>query len=280
MKKIILCISFFAACLYVKAQYSSDTLDFSPFDSGTPITDQYASEGIIFEGYAASGDPVTYDYGAGSFGKVLHSDDWYHPIKMTFTDTLDASVYHLIDKLEFDNPINSEVDYITVDAYDSLDVLVGHYLSTSPEHVTLDYTGAHVAYVILDDSAYTAYVIDNVVAHFIKQHENDTTVTDTTTTDTTIIDTTIVDTADIIAVQFRSDLRIFPNPSDGEIHIKCDAIMDAAEITNEAGQLIYALRPDQKEITVHFPNAGVYFVTITAQGQMITKTIVIDQGKR
>ncbi|MBC8173701.1 MAG: hypothetical protein H7X71_07335, partial [Chitinophagales bacterium] len=169
MKKAL--FLFFCSVCITKFGYTqtvSDTIDFSAYESETIITDQYLSESFLFSGYDGSGDPRVYDYGVGSYGRVLRSDDWYNPIKVSFVDSADTDVFRLIEKLDFDNPIDSEVDYISVDAYDSMDVLVVHHVSTSPEHVSLDFASENIAYVVFDDSAFTAYVIDNLIVEFAK----------------------------------------------------------------------------------------------------------------
>jgi len=139
-----------------------DTINFEGYPYNSAITDQYLSNGGIFSGYNGSGIPVTYDYGIYSFGSTLHSDDWYNPLKLKFVDPLDSTQGKLISKLTFLNPINPEVDYIKVIIYDENDSAVASYLSTSPEWVTIDLASNNGAYAVFDDSASTAYVIDNV----------------------------------------------------------------------------------------------------------------------
>jgi hypothetical protein len=143
-----------------------DTITFLPYASGTIMNTQYANEGVTFSGFNGSGDPDIYDYGTASYGRVLKSDSWYNPLRINFVDTANTQ-YHLAQKIEFDNPVAiTETDYISVDAYDSMDVLLYHYLSTSPEHVVLNFPSPSVAYITLDDSANTAYIVDNILVDF------------------------------------------------------------------------------------------------------------------
>lgn len=138
-------------------------IDFEGYPSGTQITDQYLSYGVLFSGYPA-GDPppVTWDYGPGSYGSVLISYDWFSAMKVEFVDPLNPALYLPVSHIEFDNPINPEVDYIVVEVFDASGQLLYTYTSASPERVVID-LGAYVAaYMILDDSADTAYVIDNL----------------------------------------------------------------------------------------------------------------------
>lgn len=146
-------------------KYVTDTITFSPYASGTVITNQTYPKGAVFSGVGTA-DPVVYDYGAGSFGKILRSDTWYDPVRVDFVDTLTGTNLALVQKIELENPINSEVDYITVDVYDEFNNLLYHYNSASPEYITIDLGTPMAAYMILDDSLNTAYVVDNILLDF------------------------------------------------------------------------------------------------------------------
>jgi hypothetical protein len=140
-----------------------DVIDFEGYPSGTPITDQYVSYGVLFSGYPP-GDPtpVTFDYGSSSYGSVLISHDWFAAMRVDFVDPLNPSLFLPVSHIEFDNPIDSEVDYIVVEVFDAGGLLLYSYTSASPERVVID-LGAYVAaYMILDDGGGTAYVIDNL----------------------------------------------------------------------------------------------------------------------
>lgn len=140
----------------------SDTINFDPYPTGTVITNQYLYNGAFFSGYNGSTDPIIHDY-FGSYGRTLHSDNWYNALRLNFVNPLNQLQYDPVKKIEFDNPIDSEVDYISVTVYDSLNTIIYQYVSTSPQHVVIN-LGANIgAYMIFDDSASTAYVIDNIV---------------------------------------------------------------------------------------------------------------------
>ena len=142
---------------------SGYVIDFEGFPSGTPITDQYLSYGVLFSGYPAGNPPpVTWDYGPGSYGSVLISYDWFSAMRVEFVDPLNPTFYLPVSHIEFDNPINPEVDYIVVEVFDASGQLLYSYTSTSPERVVIDLGAPVAAYMILDDSASTAYVIDNL----------------------------------------------------------------------------------------------------------------------
>jgi len=142
---------------------SSYVIDFEGYPSGTQITDQYLSYGVLFSGYPpGESPPMTEDYGAGSYGSVLRSHDWYSAMRIEFVDPLNPTFYLPVSHIEFDNPIDSEVDYIAVEVFDASGQLLYSYTSTSPERVVIDLGAPVAAYMILDDSASTAYVIDNL----------------------------------------------------------------------------------------------------------------------
>lgn len=155
-------ISYHNTAVSASVRDYGDTIDFQGYNSNTPITDNYWEDGAIFSGHNGSGVPVTYDYGMYSFTSTLHSDDWYNAMKLRIVDVNDTTISKPISHLSFFNPINSEIDYIKVTVYDNQDNEVATYLSTSPEWVSIDVPSNDGAYVVFDDSASTAYVIDLV----------------------------------------------------------------------------------------------------------------------
>lgn len=146
-------------------KYITDTINFTPYASGTVLTNQTFQKGAVFSGIATP-DPVVYDYGVGTYGKVLRSDSWYDPVRVDFVDTLTGTNLALVQKIELENPVTSEVDYMTVDVYDELNNLLYHHLSASPEYIIIDLGIPSAAYMVLDDSAATAYIVDNILLDF------------------------------------------------------------------------------------------------------------------
>jgi len=146
---------------------SGDTVTFEEYGTGTVITDQYISHGMFFSGVESGQNPVIHDYGPAVYTRVLHSYDWFGPLKITFIVPGDSSLTpQPVTSLSFDNPVDSEIDYIDVKAYNSDSVLVYQYTSTSPEHVAIAFTEP-VAYIVFDDSSNTAYVIDNILTNSV-----------------------------------------------------------------------------------------------------------------
>ena len=142
----------------------SDTMTFYGMPSYTTITNQYLYTGAFCSGYNGSFDPVTYDYGTTSYGSVMHSDNWFNALRINFVDPNNQNLYVPINHVEFDNPIAvTETDYMSVDIYDFNNALLLHYMSTSPEHVVINFSTCTAAYMVLDDSAGTAYVVDNIL---------------------------------------------------------------------------------------------------------------------
>jgi len=235
----------------------TDTINFTPFPDGTVITNQYLSYGAQFEGYNGSSDPIIYDY-IGSYGRVLRSDNWYNALRLNFVDSSNTSQYQPVDHIEFDNPINSEIDYISVDVYDSLDNLIYHYLSTSPEHVVIDFETAMGAYMTFDDSASTAYVIDNIL------FENNI-------------------TSSVHQIISEADIVISPVPFQNEITFsipnkKVTGV--SLVITNTFGQIVFSSGSNifentfSKTFDLGFLSSGIYFADIIIDGKRSVRKIV------
>ncbi len=230
----------------------TDTITFNGLVSGTTITNQYQNKGVVFTGYAGSGNPVTYDY-TGSYGSVLISDNWYNPLRVNFVDTGSGTFYHLARNIEFNNPITTEVDYISVHVYDSANVLLYHYLSTSPEHVVINLATSSAAYMVLDDSSGTAYVVDNILVDFGPTSQ-----------------------AGINEVQ-KTSFIVFPNPSNGNIAIRNENNIDEIKIENILGQTIYTTKPNQKNVSLQLAEPGLFFVKLTSGNKTKSQRVVITK---
>jgi len=184
----------------LKCYAANDTITFNDLTDGTIITNQYRISGVIFSGYNGSSAPVIYDYSPKySYGKILRSDDWFNPLRIDFVDPINVSEYHPAKRIEFDNVVDSiisqnlEVDYMSIDVYDSTNVLIYHYISSSPEHVVLNFDNPSAAYITIDDSANTSFALDNILVDF---------------------------GASTYVNEFSSnDIRIFPNPFNEHLNI-------------------------------------------------------------
>ncbi|MDM7917426.1 MAG: hypothetical protein ACE15D_14825 [Candidatus Eisenbacteria bacterium] len=159
--RLLVCIVAAIGLLGVTGLARAETVTFDEYGSGTPITDQYLPQGVVFSGYGADPPPQIYDY-VGYIGRVLISYDWYSAMVIRFVEPSDPGTYRPVSEIAFDNPIDSEVDYIVARVYDANDNLIYEYTSSSPERVEIQLGSAEGAYMILDDDQNTAYVIDNL----------------------------------------------------------------------------------------------------------------------
>lgn len=228
----------------------TDTITFDELVSGTIVTDQYAAQGALFMGYDGSGDPETYDYGTGSFGPILHSDNWYNPIRMNFVDTIDSSFPAFAKKIEFDNPIDSEVDYISFKVYDENDNLIHSYMSTSPEHVEVEFDDYIASYVVFDDSLQTAYVIDNILLDI---------------------------SSDYVSVEEEgaAEFSIYPNPSKGEFNLSSSQTIEEIRVMDASGKQLEVINPQAKSYMLEINQPGVYFLMIQTTSDVQTQKVVV-----
>lgn len=141
---------------------SSDTVTFNEYPSGTLITNQYLNMGVLFSGVGGNPPPEVYDYGPTSYGRVLIGHNWYDGILIKFVEPLDSTLYRPVSSIAFDNPVSAEVDFITIKVYGINDSLLFTHTSASPERVEINLGNSVAAYMILDDSAATAYILDNL----------------------------------------------------------------------------------------------------------------------
>ncbi len=70
-------------------------------------------------------------------------------------------------------------------------------------------------------------------------------------------------------------LRIYPNPSSGEITISSEEILSNITVTNLLGQIMYQSRPNEMNISMQLKQAGIYFVSATSGGKTSTMKLII-----
>jgi hypothetical protein len=70
-------------------------------------------------------------------------------------------------------------------------------------------------------------------------------------------------------------IYIYPNPSQGEIHITGEFIIDEINIIDLLGQIIYENKPNERKVILQFNKEGIYFITVVANGQTAIKKILI-----
>lgn len=162
MKRHLLLLSI-VALVAADTAAQCDTLDFEGYASDTPFLNQYQSCGVVFSSNGVLTPPVTYDYGSFSWGSVLHSYDWYGELRMDFVDPANGTTHVPVSYVSFDNPIDTEIDYIVGTAYDVNGTVLTTFNSQSPDRVEISMAGPTIAYIVMDDANTSAYVIDNLV---------------------------------------------------------------------------------------------------------------------
>lgn len=146
----------------VNESFATDTITFNEYAGDTPITNQYLDKGVLFSGFENTPPPWIEDYG-GNLGRVLRSYNWYDGILIRFVEPSDTTVYRPVNAIGFKNPAASEVDFIIAKIYDAQDRLVHRCTSASPEQVNLTMDSPIGAYMVIDDSANTAFIIDDLI---------------------------------------------------------------------------------------------------------------------
>ena len=88
------------------------------------------------------------------------------------------------------------------------------------------------------------------------------------------VSTTATDISDI---DFSSSIVLFPNPNNGQISITATDKIDLIEISNSSGKIVYGQKLNSSQASFSLDNAGVYFVTTTAEGHTTTKKLLVVQ---
>jgi len=70
-------------------------------------------------------------------------------------------------------------------------------------------------------------------------------------------------------------IEIYPNPGGGKTRLRSSGIIDNLRISNLAGQTIYTNKPGQKDISLEFDHAGVYFIQIISADKMVVRKIIV-----
>jgi hypothetical protein len=69
---------------------------------------------------------------------------------------------------------------------------------------------------------------------------------------------------------------VFPNPSAGQINIRCSQDIDEIKITNLLGQVIYQSKVEEKNLPLQINESGIYFVSVTTNNKVLTKKLVVN----
>ncbi len=79
-------------------------------------------------------------------------------------------------------------------------------------------------------------------------------------------------------IKNQSTLRtcsIYPNPTQGEIFLESDLIVDAITITNSLGQVIRKIMPDAKKVKVVLNEPGVYCIYFKIGSQINVRKVLV-----
>ena len=83
----------------------------------------------------------------------------------------------------------------------------------------------------------------------------------------------------------RQSIDLFPNPSDGNFNLELNGFEDSEAntlILNSTGQVVYESNDTPREFNYQLPidlsdaPAGIYYVMVTYNGNVITKTVMIN----
>jgi hypothetical protein len=70
-------------------------------------------------------------------------------------------------------------------------------------------------------------------------------------------------------------INIYPNPGNGSFSLISSAMISEMKISNLAGQIIYQVRPGEKQLHFQLHEAGIYFIQIFTANQRITKKLIV-----
>lgn len=71
------------------------------------------------------------------------------------------------------------------------------------------------------------------------------------------------------------ELLVFPNPSDGQIQVKCNKIIRNIQLLNAYGETIYSDSLNGPETTIHIEEKGVYFLVTALDYDVVVKKVIV-----
>jgi hypothetical protein len=80
----------------------------------------------------------------------------------------------------------------------------------------------------------------------------------------------------VIEMQSKLDLMIYPNPTKNLINISCQEVINEVIINNAIGKNYYSAKPDSKNISLTIDTEGIYFITINTRIESVTTKIVVN----
>jgi D-alanyl-D-alanine carboxypeptidase len=82
-------------------------------------------------------------------------------------------------------------------------------------------------------------------------------------------------TADVIELDNKIDLIVYPNPTKGHFNIKCAQIITEIVINNMLGRVIYQANQNRKETSITINKDGLYLVTIKTDQKSTTIKLIV-----
>ncbi|MEO8088357.1 MAG: SBBP repeat-containing protein [Bacteroidota bacterium] len=74
-----------------------------------------------------------------------------------------------------------------------------------------------------------------------------------------------------------TDLNIFPNPTNGNVHILCSTNIDEIKITDVLGQVIKQVRVNENYSLLYVNEPGIYFISVTSANRVTTKKLIVTK---
>jgi hypothetical protein len=70
-------------------------------------------------------------------------------------------------------------------------------------------------------------------------------------------------------------INIYQHTGNGSVDLISSAMINELKISNLAGQIIYKVRPGEKQLHLQLEGAGMYFIQIFTANQRITKKLIV-----
>lgn len=71
-------------------------------------------------------------------------------------------------------------------------------------------------------------------------------------------------------------IKVYPNPTDGEVFIESDEVINEVRVFNESGQMIYQANPHEEDFYLKLEKAGIYLIEIQMNGRVETKKVIMN----
>lgn len=73
-----------------------------------------------------------------------------------------------------------------------------------------------------------------------------------------------------------SAIKIYPNPTDGDVFIESDEAINEVRVFNEAGQLMYQANPHENDLYYKLDKPGIYIIELQINGRTETKKVIMN----